>query len=96
MFLHKVRVNGINWTEGKKIVRVSEVFELSEFELSGVITNYYKKNCQILGEFDLVRVKEEFELSEFELAGDYCSAVCASVRAHQCQQQRNKYTLKAI
>ncbi len=41
MFLHKVRVNGINWTKGKKIVRVSEVFELSEFELSGV--NYYKK-----------------------------------------------------
>ena len=29
MFLHKVRVNGINWTEGKKkFVRVSEVFEL--------------------------------------------------------------------
>ena len=71
MFLHKVRVNGINWTKGKKIVRVSEVFELSEFELSGV--NYYKKyNCQILGELDLVRVNEGFELSEFELAGDYC------------------------
>ena len=70
MFLHKVRVNGINWTEGKKIVRVGEVFELSEFELSGV--NYYKKYCQIQGELDLVRVNEEFELSEFELAGDYC------------------------
>ncbi len=61
MSLHKVRVNGINWTEGKKFVRVSEVFELSEFELSGV--NYYKKYCQIQGELDLVQVNEEFELS---------------------------------
>ncbi len=55
-----------------KVVRVSEVFELSEFELNGV--NYYKKYCQIQGELDLVRVNEEFELSEFELAGDYCSS----------------------
>ncbi len=47
------------------------MFELSEFELSGV--NYYKKYCQIQGELDLVRVNEEFELSEFELAGDYCT-----------------------
>ena len=47
------------------------MFELSEFELSGV--NYYKKYCQIQGELDLVRVNEEFELSEFKLAGDYCS-----------------------
>ena len=54
-----------------KFVRVSEVFELSEFELSGV--NYYKKYCQIQGELDLVRVNEEFGLSEFELAGDYCT-----------------------
>ncbi len=46
------------------------MFELSEFELSGV--NYYKKYCQIQGELDLVRFNEEFELSEFELAGDYC------------------------
>ena len=46
------------------------MFELSEFELSGV--NYYQENCQIQGELDLVRVNEEFELSEFELAGDYC------------------------
>jgi hypothetical protein len=50
------------------------VFELSEFELSGV--NYYKKYCQIQGELDLVRVNEEFELSEFELAGDYCIPKC--------------------
>ena len=69
---NKVRVNGINLTmQGKtKFVRISEEFELSEFELSGV--NYYKKQCQIQGELDLVRVSEEFELSEFELAGDYC------------------------
>ena len=49
------------------------MFELSEFELSGI--NYYKKYCQIQGELDLVRVNEEFELSEFELAGDYCISI---------------------
>ena len=59
MFLHKVRVNGINWSEGKKFVRVSEMFELNEFGLSGI--NYYKKYCQIQGELDLVRVNEEFD-----------------------------------
>ena len=48
------------------------MFELSEFELSGV--NYYKKYRQIQGELELVRVNEEFELSKFELAGDYCIA----------------------
>ena len=48
MFLHKVRVNGINWKKGKtKFVRVSEVFELSEFELSGV--NYYKNTVKSKG-----------------------------------------------
>ena len=46
------------------------MFELSEFELSGI--NYYKKYCQIQGELDLVRVNEVFELSEFGLPGDYC------------------------
>ncbi len=43
------------------------MFELSEFELSGV--NYYKKYCQIQGELDLVRVNEEFELSELNSTG---------------------------
>ena len=37
---NKVRVNGINLT---KFVRISEEFELSEFELSGV--NYYRKTA---------------------------------------------------
>ncbi len=55
------------------------MFELSEFELSGV--NYYKENCQIQGELDLVRVNEEFELSEFELAGDYCR-FCLYINQH--------------
>ena len=45
----KVRVNGLNLSKGKQ-----NLFELSEFELSGV--NYYKKHCQIQGELDLVRV----------------------------------------
>ena len=54
-----------------KFVRISEEFELSEFELTGV--NYYKMYCQIQGELELVRVSEEFELSEFELAGFYCT-----------------------
>ena len=59
---------------GKK--KLFEVFELSEFELSGV--NYYKKYCPIQGELDLVRVNEEFELREFELAGDYCMSDSSS------------------
>ena len=54
-----------------KFVRISEDFELSEFELTGV--NYYKMYYQIQGKLDLVRVSGEFELSEFELAGFYCS-----------------------
>ena len=53
-----------------KFVRISEKFELSEFELTGV--NYYKMYYQIQGKLDLVRVSGEFELSEFELAGLYC------------------------
>jgi hypothetical protein len=53
-----------------KFVRVSEEFELSEFELTGV--NYYKMYYQIQGELDLVRVSGEFELSELELARFYC------------------------
>ncbi len=52
------------------------MFELSEFELSGV--NYYKKYCQIQEELGLVRVSEEFELSEFQLAGDYCILLFSS------------------
>ena len=63
-----------------KFVRVSEVFELSEFELNGV--NYYKKYCQIQGELDLVRVNEEFELSEFELAGDYCNCNFLTIQTY--------------
>ena len=39
-----------------KFVRISEEFELSEFELTGV--NYYKMYHQIQGELDLVRVSE--------------------------------------
>ena len=69
---NKSSINRLNLSikfKGKtKFVRVSEGFELSEFELSGV--NYYKKHCQIQGELDLVLVSEEFEL-----AGDYCIAV---------------------
>jgi hypothetical protein len=62
----------MKFDQGKtKCVRISDEFELSEFDLSEV--NYYKNQCQIQGELDLVRVSEEFELSEFELAGDYCS-----------------------
>ena len=56
-----------------KFVRISEEFELSKFELTGV--NYYKMYYQIQGELDLVQVSEEFELSEFELAGFYCMSV---------------------
>ena len=53
-----------------RFVRVSEEFELSQFELPGV--NYYKMYYQIQGKLDVVRVSGEFELSEFELAGFYC------------------------
>ena len=49
-----------------KFVRISEEFELSEFELTGV--NYYKMYYQIQGKLELVRVNEEFEL-----AGFYCN-----------------------
>ena len=57
-----------------KFVRISEEFELSEFELRGV--NYYKMYYQIQGKLDLVRVSGGggggFDSSEFELAGFYC------------------------
>ena len=49
-----------------KFVRISEQFEFSEFELSGV--NHLKMCYQIQGELDLVRVSGEFD---FELAGFY-------------------------
>ena len=50
-----------------KFVRISEEFELSEFELPGA--SYYKMHYQIQGKLYLVRVSGEFELSGFELAG---------------------------
>ena len=64
-----------------KFVRISEEFELSEFELTGVI--YYKMYYQIQGKLDLVRVSGEFELSEFELAGFYCIYVHIQVVTRQ-------------
>ena len=68
------------------------MFELSEFELSGV--NYYKKYCQIQGELDLVRVNEEFELSEFELAGDYCIPKCC-IRNRQTNMGERQYKISS-
>ena len=52
----RVRVNQPGkFDQGKmKFVRISEEFELSEFQLTGV--NYYKMYYQIQGKLDLVRV----------------------------------------
>ena len=53
----RVRVNQPGKFDQEKItfVRISQEFELSEFELTGA--NYYKMFYQIQGKLDLVRVK---------------------------------------
>ena len=51
----------------EKIVRISEMFELSKFELSG--TKYETLLNQIQGTWKFVRINEIFELSGIRING---------------------------
>ena len=77
----EILVIGVNFDQGKRnLVRVSGVFELSEFEL----TEYewlesLVKSKGIETHFDLAG---EFELFEFELPGLYCISVMQHILTH--------------
>ena len=70
----------------EKIVRISEMFELSKFELSG--TKYRTLLNQVQGTWGFVRNSEMFELSGIRING------CLLYEIQNCLTEKLRHTMR--